>query len=74
MSALSDKVVDISKPYLGPATESFLNRQCTAHLKVELSALSQSHLKDLAKWVEESAKLIMDPGKAAEVAKKIAAL
>ena len=74
MSAISDKVLALSKPYFGPATESFLARQCKAHLNVEVSDLAQSHLKDLAKWIETSGKLIMDPAKATEIAKKIAAL
>ncbi len=36
MSATSDKVIGLSKPYFGPATESFLARQCKSHLKIEL--------------------------------------
>ena len=74
MSATSDKVLAVSKPYLGPAAESFLTRQCQGHLHVELAALEPSHLKDLAKWVEVGAKLVMDGAKAADLSKKIAAL
>ena len=74
MSATSDKVVAVSKTYLGPATESFLARQCQGHLHIEMSTLNQSHLKELAKWVEVGAALIMDAGKAAELSKKIASL
>ena len=73
MSAVSDKVIATSKPYLGPAAESFISRQCKAHLKVELIDLSSAHLKDLAKWVELGAGLIMDQTKAVELAKKISA-
>ena len=40
----------------------------------ERSALEQSHLEELAKWVNVSSKLIMDPSKALELAKKIAKL
>lgn len=74
MSAVSDKVVAVSKAYLGPATESFLARQCSAHLKVELTNLTSDHVKALAERVEKSAALIMDAAKASELAKKIAAL
>jgi hypothetical protein len=74
MSAISDKVIAISKPYFGPATESFLNRQCKGHLNIEVSALTESHLKELAQWVQRSGALIMDAAKAAEVAGKIASL
>jgi hypothetical protein len=66
-------LIAISKPYFGPATESFLARQCK-HLNIEVGDLAQSHLKGLAKWVEASGALIMDAAKAAEVAKKIASL
>jgi hypothetical protein len=74
MSATSDKVLALSKPYLGPAAESFLARQCKNHLNIEMPALEPSQLKDLAKWVEAGASLIMDAAKAAELSKKIAAL
>ncbi len=71
MSAISEQVLAISKVYLGPAAEPFLSRQCKAHLKVDLSELAINQLKDLAKWVEVGAGLIMDPAKAAILAKKI---
>ncbi|HEX3375323.1 MAG TPA: hypothetical protein VHS29_00580 [Candidatus Acidoferrales bacterium] len=71
MSAISDKVIAISRPYFGPATESFLDRQCKGHLNIDVSALTAAHLKDLAKWVESSGALVMDAAKAAEVAGKI---
>ncbi|HLK03769.1 MAG TPA: hypothetical protein VKT53_04945 [Candidatus Acidoferrum sp.] len=74
MSEVSDKIINVSKTYLGPATESFLSRQCTAHLKVELASLTAAQVKTLAERVEKSAALIMDAAKAAELAKKIAAI
>ena len=74
MSTLSDEIVNISKVYLGPAAESFLSRQCKSHLKTDLSAVTSSQLKDLSKWVEVGAGLIMDPAKAAVLAKKIGGL
>ncbi|HWF12861.1 MAG TPA: hypothetical protein VG272_03930 [Candidatus Acidoferrales bacterium] len=72
MSVISEKVIAISKHYFGPATESFLDRQCTGHLNIHIDSLAASHLKDLAKWVESSGALLMDAAKAAEVAAKIA--
>ena len=74
MSVVSDKVVALSKPYFGPATESFLARQCKDHLKIEMADLAAPHLKDLAKWVEVGGSLVMDAAKASELSKKIAAL
>jgi hypothetical protein len=74
MSEILDKVIAVSKPYFGPATESFLNRQCKKHLNIELNALTESHLEELAIWVKTSGALIMDATKAADVARKIAGL
>ncbi len=74
MSEILGKVIAVSKPYFGPATESFLSRQCKKHLNIELHALTEAHLEELAKWVRSSGGLIMDSAKAAEVASKIAKL
>ena len=70
---LYQRVAEIGKPYLGPATEQFIARQCKSHLKIEATNLMSAQLGELAKWVENSAGLIMDKGKAAELAKKILA-
>jgi hypothetical protein len=69
-----DKVVEVAKPFLGPATESFIARQCKAHLKIDATALAPTHMKDLAKWTQVGAGLIMDPSKATALALKISAL
>jgi hypothetical protein len=74
MSVTSEKIVTLSKPYFGPATEQFLARQCKSHLKIELADLGPTHLKDLSKWVELGAGLIMDPAKGKELANKIATI
>ncbi|HLJ23053.1 MAG TPA: hypothetical protein VKT71_03030 [Candidatus Acidoferrales bacterium] len=74
MSEILDKVIAVSKPYFGPATQSFLSRQCKKHLNIELNSLTESHLEELAVWVKTSGALIMDSAKAADVAHKIAGL
>lgn len=74
MSEILDKVIAVSKPYFGPATQSFLSRQCKKHLNIELNSLTESHLDELAIWVKTSGALIMDAAKAADVARKIADL
>jgi len=71
---LYDKAVAVSKPYLGPATESFLDRQCKTRLKIEPAVLMTAQLAELSKWVGIGAGLIMDQAKANELSKKIAAL
>ena len=74
MSDVTNKVIALSKPYLGPATEAFLGRQCKMYLKIDMAALTSANLKQLAGCYETGGSAIMDPAKAAELAKKIAAL
>jgi len=69
-----EKVVLISKNYLGPATESFIARQCKSHLKKDPGALMTADMANLAKWMEISGGLLMDQAKAAELSRKIAAI
>jgi hypothetical protein len=69
-----ENIIKIAKPYLGPAAESFIARQCKSHLRIEPTALSKSDVKELAKWVGIGAGLIMDGAKAGELSGKIAAL
>jgi hypothetical protein len=71
--ALYDEVVSVSKTYLGPATEQFLARQCKI-LKLDARAITNKDLAALAKWVEIGAGMVMDPGKAKELALKVKSL
>ncbi len=71
---LYEKAIALSKPYLGPATESFIDRQCKTRLKIEPPQLMATQLAELSKWVGVGAGLIMDQGKANELAAKVAAL
>jgi hypothetical protein len=74
MSEVTNKVLAVSKPYIGPATEAFLARQCKLFLKIDMSALTSANLKELAGCFEVGGRAIMEPAKATELAKKIAAL
>ena len=71
---LYEQAIAVSKMYLGPATESFIDRQCKTRLKIEPSALSLSQLAELSRYVELYGATIMDPAKAGLLAAKIAAL
>jgi len=71
---LYEKTLFVSKPYLGPAAESFLTRQCKTRLKIEPPLLAASQMAELAKWVGIGAELIMDKDKAVELARKISVL
>ena len=71
--ALYDEVVSVSKTYLGPATEQFLVRQCKI-LKLDARSITSRDLAALAKWVEIGAGMVMDAGKAKELALKVKSL
>ena len=71
--SLYDQVVGVSKVYLGPAAEKFLERQCK-YLKTDPANLAAKDMAQLA-WVSKNAaELLMDAAKAAEMSAKIAAL
>ena len=75
MSALSDKALALSVQYLGPAAQIFLERQTKHHLDgLTLDALEPRHLPELAKWVNISAALLIDPAQAKELSQKISTL
>jgi len=60
MSELSDEVVKICTTYLGPATETFLQRQTKAHMNgLVLQDLKKEHLPELLRWIGISASLII---------------
>ena len=71
--SLYDQVVQVSKPYLGPATEQFIARQCKL-LKIDASSMTSQNLAALSKWMESGAKLVMDEGKAKELASRVKVL
>jgi len=69
-----DKVIEVCRPYLGPAAEQFIKRQCAVYLGTNPDKVVASQLAALAKGVETSAVRVMDEGKAKELATKIAGL
>ena len=71
---LYEKTIACGKPYLGPATESFIDRQCKTRLGITPADLMGPQLAALAKHVEVYGAVIMDESKAKELAAKIAAL
>ncbi len=52
MNNLYDKVVDISRDYLGPAAERFIERQVVTHLKKEPAKLTRRDLIKLIDWIK----------------------
>ncbi len=49
---LYKQMVDISRDYLGPAAERFINRQVTTHLHKEPSDLSSRDVPTLVDWIK----------------------
>ncbi|WOF16666.1 hypothetical protein F1737_08170 [Methanoplanus sp. FWC-SCC4] len=72
MSLISDKVLKEVTFYLGPAAERFLERQTKYHMDgLAFKDIERKHLKDLAYWLKVSGGLIIDKGKAEEMARKV---
>lgn len=69
-----DLLLKIAKIYLGPAAESFLERQAKVGLKMEIFAVTPANFKDFAAWVEVAAIRYIEPPKAKAMAQQIAAL
>ena len=68
--SLYQEIIELSKPYLGIATEKFLERQCT-HINCVADQLSKDRIEEFAKWVEISGALVMGKDKAAELKGKV---
>ena len=61
MSELSDKVLISTKRYLGPASQTFLERQAKNHMRgLNFNDIKEEHLPELFKWIHLSSKLIID--------------
>jgi hypothetical protein len=72
--ALYEKTVELSKKYLGPAGQQFLDRQIKSHLSMEPQQIAAGNLAELSKWCFISGKLIIDEKQAAEFSEKIKTL
>lgn len=61
MNELSEKVLQFTTIYLGPASQRFLERQTRSHMKgLEFKELKDEHLPVLFKWMELSSRLLID--------------
>lgn len=75
MSALSDRVLQVSVNYLGPAARKFLERQASSHMDgLKFDDITPEHLPKLSWWIHASSKLVIDSVRAKEFSDKIAAL
>lgn len=72
MTEISDKVLKLTIPYIGPASQKFLERQTVSHMNgLAFNTIEKKHIPELAKWVQVSGGLLIAPAKANELADKI---
>jgi hypothetical protein len=57
---LSDHILEISRDYLGPAAERFVNRQIVTHLRKKPETLTKSDVYKLIDWLKLSFSLLTD--------------
>jgi len=69
-----ESVINTCKLYLGPASEQFISRQCSLHLKVEPQSLGKQHLPELAHYVEVGGLRFMEAAKVKELSGKLSRL
>jgi hypothetical protein len=61
MSELSEKVLTVTKRFLGPASQTFLERQTKSHMQgLGLNDIKEEHLPELFKWIHISSGLVID--------------
>lgn len=59
-ASIKDEVVAISRDYLGPAAERFIDRQITTHLQKDPSAINRKDLIKLIDWIKLAFALLTD--------------
>jgi hypothetical protein len=73
MSVISEKVLETTLNYIGPASKMFLERQTTRHMNnLPFDNLDKIHLPDLVKWIKVSGRLLIGEAKAEELGNKVA--
>ena len=61
MNQLQNTILEITKMYLGPAAQVFLERQAKFHMGgISFQDINESHIPELLKWIRISAGLIID--------------
>ncbi len=52
--SLQDQIIAVSQDYLGPASERFIDRQVSTHLKKDIGDITKADLVKLADWIRLS--------------------
>lgn len=75
MTETAQKILDMTVPYLGPASRVFLERQTKYHMNgVNFGEVGKQHIPELSRWVKISAGLLIGKARAAELSQKISLL
>ncbi len=61
--SLYDRVVEVSRVYLGPAADRFIARQVQNHLKKKPEQLSSDDLKQLIVWIRIAVSMLTEDSK-----------
>jgi hypothetical protein len=73
MSILSEKVLEMTLNYIGPASKMFLERQTTRHMNnLPFDNIEKTHIPDLVKWIKISGRLLIGEAKADELGNRVA--
>lgn len=59
-SSTYNQVVEVTRKYLGPAAERFINRQVSNHLKKNPKQLTKADLASLIDWIKVIVSLITE--------------
>ena len=73
MNALGERVLLVTKEFLGPAAQQFLSKELRA-LACTADTITPTQLSALSEHAQSSAQRIMDGGRAAELAQRLLAL
>ena len=57
---LFNQVVEVTKDFMGPASEQFVARQMQTHLKKKPDQLDEEDLEELARWIKVSVAILTD--------------
>jgi uncharacterized protein YlxP (DUF503 family) len=61
-SKLQEQILEISRDYLGPAAERFIERQVNTHLKKDFNSITKSDVVKLVDWIRLSFALLTNDG------------
>lgn len=64
--SLQDQIIAISRDYLGPASERFIDRQVRTHLRKRTEDITKADLVKLVDWIKLAFALLTNDSKLVE--------